>query len=54
MVDYQVLCNAGGSRSFLELVKLAKLTSPFEDGCLENVTKEAGKWIHAIDDGRLD
>ncbi|HTB05729.1 MAG TPA: M3 family oligoendopeptidase [Bacteroidia bacterium] len=52
--DYQVLCNAGGSQSFLELVKLAKLTSPFEEGCLEKVTQEASKWIASIDESRLN
>ncbi len=52
--DYEDLCNAGGSQSFLDLVKLAKLTSPFEDGCLEGVTAEAGKWIHSIDDSQLN
>lgn len=52
--DYQTLCNAGGSQSFLELVKLAKLKSPFEDGCLENVTSEASKWIASVDDSHLN
>jgi len=52
--DYQTLCNAGGSQSFLELVKLAKLKSPFEDGCLENVTNEASKWIASVDDSHLN
>jgi len=54
LVDYQELCNAGGSQSFLELVKLAKLTSPFKDGCLEGVTAEAGKWIRSINDSSLN
>jgi len=52
--DYQELCNAGGSQSFLDLVKLAKLKSPFEEGCLENITAEASKWIHSMDDSRLN
>jgi len=52
--DYQELCNAGGSQSFLQLVKLAKLKSPFEDGCLERVTKEASQWLHSIDESRLN
>lgn len=52
--DYEELCNAGGSQSFLELVKLAKLTSPFKDGCLEGVTAEASKWIHSINDASLN
>jgi M3 family oligoendopeptidase len=52
--DYQELCNAGGSMSFLELVKLAHLISPFEEGCLEGITSEAGKWLFAIDDSKLN
>ena len=52
--DYQNLCNAGGSQSFLDLVKLANLTSPFEDGCLEEVTAEAGKWIRSVDESHLN
>ena len=52
--DYQDLCNAGGSLSFLQLVKLAHLNSPFEDGCLEKVTKEASNWLYSIDDTRLN
>jgi M3 family oligoendopeptidase len=52
--DYQELCNAGGSQSFLQLVKLAKLNSPFEEGCLEKVTKEASNWLHSIDESKLN
>ena len=51
--DYQDLCNAGGSQSFLQLVKLAKLISPFEEGCLERVTKEASQWLHSIDESKF-
>jgi M3 family oligoendopeptidase len=54
LLDYQELCNAGGSQSFLELVKLAKLISPFEEGCLEGITQEASKWLLAIDDSKLN
>jgi M3 family oligoendopeptidase len=52
--DYQILCNAGGSQSFLQLVKLAKLKSPFEEGCLEKVTTEASHWLHSIDESKLN
>lgn len=52
--DYQDLCNAGGSQSFLQLVKLAKLNSPFQEGCLEKVTKEASNWLHSIDQAKLN
>lgn len=37
MSAYVELCKRGGSAPFLELVKGAGLTSPFEPGCLESV-----------------
>lgn len=51
--DYLTLCKAGGSLSFLELVKLANLHSPFERGTVENIMKVAKKWIDNIDDSKL-
>ena len=48
--DYLRLCKAGGSLSFLQLVELAGLRSPFEDGCLESVVGEIKAWIDSIDD----
>ncbi len=35
--DYVRLCKAGGSRSFLQLVELAGLENPFEDGVVEKI-----------------
>lgn len=35
--DYVRLCEAGGSRSFLGLVELAKLENPFEEGIMERI-----------------
>ena len=43
--DYLALCNVGGSKSFVELVKLANLKSPFEDGCVESVIADIKKWL---------
>ncbi len=48
--DYVRLCKAGGSLSFLDLVKLADLKSPFEDGCVESVIGEITKWLGSVDD----
>jgi len=45
LTDYLKLCKAGGSKSFLELVKLANLISPFEDGCIESFVGEIEKWL---------
>ena len=51
--DYVKLCKAGGSKSFLELVKLANLQSPFEDGCVESVVGEIKDWLDQVDDTRF-
>ena len=47
--DYYRLCQAGGSQPFTGLVELAGLTSPFADGCLENVVEKATSWLDNID-----
>lgn len=51
--DYLRLCQAGGSRSFLELVALANLRSPFEDGCVASVVGEIRKYLDSVDDTRF-
>jgi M3 family oligoendopeptidase len=51
--DYVRLCKAGGSRSFLELVQLAKLRSPFEDGCIESVVGEIRSFLNSVDDSKF-
>ncbi len=51
--DYVNLCQAGGSKSFLELVQLANLRSPFADGCVESVVGEIRKFLESVDDTRL-
>lgn len=51
--DYLRLCQAGGSLSFLQLVELAGLTSPFEDGCIGSVIGEIEGWLNGIDDKAL-
>lgn len=48
--DYLNLCKAGGSMSFLKLVELAGLQSPFEDGAVETVVAKVEKYLDAIDD----
>lgn len=51
--DYVNLCQQGGSKSFLELVEVANLTSPFAEGCVKSVITEIEAWLHAIDDTKL-
>ena len=43
--DYIRLCNAGGSKSFLDLVKLAGLNSPFQSGSIKDVIKDIENWL---------
>ncbi len=51
--DYMSLCQAGGSRSFLELLALGHLDSPFADGCVEGAVEEIERWLDRIDDLQL-
>lgn len=48
--DYLRLCKAGGSKSFLELVELANLKNPFENGCIEKIIPTVEEWLESIDD----
>lgn len=47
--DYLKLCKAGGSKSFLELVKIGNIRNPFEDGCIKEVVKPIKEWLDGID-----
>lgn len=51
--DYLNLCQKGGSLSFLELVKVAGLRSPFEDGCVASVIGEIEGWLEEVKDEAL-
>ncbi len=51
--DYLRLCIAGGTKSFLELVKVANLKSPFEDGCISSIIGDIDNWLEAVDDKKL-
>lgn len=50
MNDYLRLCKEGGSKSFLELVKVADLHSPFEDKAMESFVKDVDRWLESFDD----
>lgn len=52
--DYMRLCKAGGSQSFLGLVKTADLISPFEDGCLESFVGVIENWLDNFDDASVN
>jgi len=51
--DYINLCKLGGSKPFLELVKAAKLRSPFEEGTVESVIGTIEEWLDSVDDKAL-
>ncbi|MBI3366270.1 M3 family oligoendopeptidase [Candidatus Roizmanbacteria bacterium] len=48
--DYLRLCKAGGSKSFLELVKLANLISPFEENALKSFVSDVEIWLDNFND----
>ncbi len=51
--DYLTLCKAGGSKSFLDLVKLANLNNPFEPSTVQPVITEVKSWLDKVDDTKL-
>ena len=44
--DYLKLCQAGGSASFLDLVKLANLKSPFDSKIFKEVAEKIDSWLN--------
>ena len=51
--DYLRLCRAGGSRSFLELVELAGLRSPFAPGTIASVIGDIRRYLDGVDDTKF-
>lgn len=51
--DYVNLCNAGGTKPYLELLKVANLNSPFEDGSVKRITGEMMEYLNGFDDGKF-
>ncbi|MGL4786373.1 MAG: M3 family oligoendopeptidase, partial [Cetobacterium sp.] len=44
--DYLNLCHEGGTKSFLNLLKVAKLKSPFEDNCVEDLMEDVKNYLN--------
>ncbi|WP_088040792.1 M3 family oligoendopeptidase [Bacillus sp. EAC] len=44
------ICKTGGSKSFLSILKEAKLTSPFDDGCIDLIVSELKMEMKKIED----
>jgi len=51
--DYLRLCQAGGSVSFLQLIKLANLDNPFENGSIAKVADPIRTYLDGVDDKAL-
>lgn len=51
--DYLRLCKAGGTKSFLGLVELANLKSPFKEGCVSSIIRDIESWLININDKKL-
>ncbi len=51
--DYLKLCNAGGSKPFLELVEYGNLESPFNKETVENISTPIDDWLSGIDDSKF-
>ena len=51
--SYLELCNLGGSKSFVNLLKANKLSNPFEDGTIKDIIKPIKKYLDNIDDSKL-
>jgi M3 family oligoendopeptidase len=51
--SYLNLCKQGGSKSFLELVELAGLSSPFDETTMSSVVNNAYEWLKNIADDAL-
>lgn len=51
--DYLAICNVGGTKTFLEVVKLANLESPFKEGALESTIKSIEQYLDNISDESL-
>lgn len=47
--DYNHLCKQGGSMPFTQLVKVANLDSPFEQGSVQSVVKEIEEYLNSVD-----
>jgi len=51
--DYITLCQAGGSRSFLDLLKIANIDSPFKKDTVKKAIKPIMAYLDEVDDTAL-
>jgi len=48
--DYMNVCRVGGSKPFVDVVKLGNLKSPFEDGSIEEIANSIKEYICELED----
>ncbi|CAN5452623.1 M3 family oligoendopeptidase [soil metagenome] len=53
MKDYISLCEAGGTKSFLNLLNVAKINSPFDESSLQKSIAYVDEWLETIDDKKF-
>lgn len=51
--DYYRLCCVGGSKTFLELLKVANLKNPFIDGTVKYVANHLKEWLDNVDSEKI-
>lgn len=51
--DYLQICEVGGTASFLQMVEMARLQSPFEEGFLTEVVQTIDQVLAEVDDQNL-
>lgn len=52
--DYKRICKVGGSKSFLEIIKLARLNNPFIQGTVKKVTDKLVEIVDGFDLAKID
>lgn len=51
--DYINICKVGGTKSFLDIVSIGNLYSPFDDECIKSVIDDVKSWFDEINDINL-
>ncbi|MBI5779909.1 MAG: M3 family oligoendopeptidase [Planctomycetes bacterium] len=51
--DYVRLCQTGGKQAFVGLTQVAKLISPFQDGCVKSVVGTIKTWLDDEQNSRM-
>lgn len=51
--DYLKICQVGGTKTFLEILAIARLRSPFEPGALDDTIKQVENYLDSITETEL-